>query len=199
MVVFQPYKHYHAEAIDNASRTGCFEFDKIEFLTSIDWIRRLTFKPTKIHSAFKATGLIPFYPCIVINKLSNVVNTSVELGTQPFKTSSPPFEIHSPSTPPQLPELNLTIPQTICSLKKHAQLLHYQLDQLPQHADQSLQKYLNRSLALAPSGAPPYSTSKIQKLLNLPVQPVRPGSKTLQAHNFLATLGHQGPGMPVAF
>lgn len=39
VVVFQPYKHYYAEAIDNASRTRSSEFDKIEFLTSIDWIR----------------------------------------------------------------------------------------------------------------------------------------------------------------
>jgi len=154
VVVFQPYKHYHAEAIDNAtsSRPGCSEFGKIEFLTSIDWIRHQIFKPTTIRSAFKATGLIPFNPSIVINKLSNVVNTSFELGTQPFETSSPPLEIHSPTTPPQLPEPNPTTLQTIRSLRNHAQLLHYQLDQLPQHADQSLHKYLKGSLALAQSG-----------------------------------------------
>jgi len=152
VVVFQPYKHYYAEAIDNASRTGCSEFDKIEFLTSIDWIRCQTFKPTTICFTFKATGLLSFNPSIVINKLSNVVNTSFEFGTQRFESSSPPFEIHSPSTPSQLPEPNPTTAQIIRLLKKHAQLLHYQLDQLPQHANRSLQKYLKGSLALAQSG-----------------------------------------------
>ena len=150
--MLQPYKHYHAEAIDNASRTGCSEFDKIEFLTAIDSIRWQTFKPTTILSAFKATGLIPFNPSIVINKLSNIGSSSAP-EIQPVQYSSRQSDLHSPASPPQLPEANPTTLQTIRSLKKHAQLLHFQLDQLPQHADHSLQKYLKGSLALAQSGA----------------------------------------------
>jgi len=40
VVVFQPYKHYHAEAVEAATRLGCGEFDKAEFLDQIDAIRQ---------------------------------------------------------------------------------------------------------------------------------------------------------------
>jgi DDE superfamily endonuclease len=39
VVVFQPYKHYHRDAIARATRTGYGEFSKIEFLAAIESIR----------------------------------------------------------------------------------------------------------------------------------------------------------------
>jgi hypothetical protein len=36
---FQPYKHWHAEAVDAATRTGCTSFNKVEFLAAINSIR----------------------------------------------------------------------------------------------------------------------------------------------------------------
>ena len=65
VVVFQPYKHFHAEAIDAATRTGCSDFNKLEFLTALSSIREQTFKKTTVLSAFRQTGLIPFNPEIV--------------------------------------------------------------------------------------------------------------------------------------
>jgi hypothetical protein len=59
VVVFQPYKHYYAEAIDEATRLGCSNFNETEFLTSISSIRAKTFKKSTILSAFEKTGLIP--------------------------------------------------------------------------------------------------------------------------------------------
>ena len=35
IVVFQPYKHWHAEAVDAVARTGCMDFNKIEFLEAL--------------------------------------------------------------------------------------------------------------------------------------------------------------------
>ena len=35
IVVFQPYKHWHAEAINEATRTGCEDFNKLEFLKAL--------------------------------------------------------------------------------------------------------------------------------------------------------------------
>ena len=32
MVVFQPYKHWHAKALDEATQTGCYNFNKVKFL-----------------------------------------------------------------------------------------------------------------------------------------------------------------------
>ena len=57
----QPYKHYRAGAIDAATRIGCTDFNKLEFLSAITAIRNKAFKYTTI-SAFWQTGLIPFNP-----------------------------------------------------------------------------------------------------------------------------------------
>jgi len=35
IVVFQPLKHFHAEAIASATRTGCLDFNKIELLSAL--------------------------------------------------------------------------------------------------------------------------------------------------------------------
>ena len=66
VVVFQPYKHYHAAAVEAVTRMGCGDFDKPEFLDRIDSIRQQTFKISTVQSAFKATGLIPYNPDRVI-------------------------------------------------------------------------------------------------------------------------------------
>jgi len=101
MVVFQPYKHYHAEAVDNATRTGCSDFNKLEFLAAITSIRRQAFKPSTIISAFQTTGLIPYNPEIVLERLQE---NNAERERTP-----------SPSPPEQL----IKTPHTERSLKRH--------------------------------------------------------------------------------
>jgi DDE superfamily endonuclease len=34
VVVFQPFKHFHIKAVDNATRTGYGDFNKLEFLAA---------------------------------------------------------------------------------------------------------------------------------------------------------------------
>jgi len=115
VVVFQPYKHYHSEAVDTATRTGCSQFDKIEFFTAIESIRTQTFKPTTILSAFRKTGLWPFNPDIVLDKL------------QPISAPA------RPSTPIPGPQLDSspTTPKTLRSLKQHADSLAFDLNEIP--------------------------------------------------------------------
>jgi len=96
VVVFQLYKHYHAEALDATTRTGCCEFNKVEFFSSLESIRSQTFKTSTIRSAFRKMGLIPFNPSMVLDNLP-----SIQLNHEYFeasKTPSPPPE-SSPSTP----------------------------------------------------------------------------------------------------
>ena len=69
VVVFQPYKHYHAEAVERGTRSGGGNFDKFEFLDTIDTIRQQTLKPSTIRSAFRAIRLIPHNPDLIISKL----------------------------------------------------------------------------------------------------------------------------------
>ena len=83
VVVFQPYKHYHSEAIEATTRTGCADFDKVEFLTAIHSIRQQTFKPSTICSAFRATGLVPYNPSVVLARLRESQASTSPLSTLP--------------------------------------------------------------------------------------------------------------------
>ena len=82
---FQSYKHYHSEAIDETMRTGIPEFGKLDFLASLTTMRARTFKKSTILSAFRKTGLIPYNPEIVLQKI------------RPANSQTPPSR---PVTPP---------------------------------------------------------------------------------------------------
>ncbi len=69
VVVFQPFKHWYGEAVNQAYRTGAFEIDKMEFLHLIPDVRKRTFKKATIKAAFAETGLYPFNPKKVLDKL----------------------------------------------------------------------------------------------------------------------------------
>ena len=67
--VFQPYKHWHSEILDDATWTGCKSFNIFEFLASLKTIKHSIFKSRTIMSAFKNTGFISYNPSIVLSKL----------------------------------------------------------------------------------------------------------------------------------
>lgn len=66
--VFQQYKHWYGKAVSRAYTTGCTDHGKMEFLNTIHSVRLLTFKPTTIISGWKAVGIIPFNPMVVIEQ-----------------------------------------------------------------------------------------------------------------------------------
>lgn len=70
VVIFQPYKHYHSEALDRAIRIGFDDYLVQDFLHELDGIRQQTFKTTTVISSFRETGLIPYNPAIVVGKLA---------------------------------------------------------------------------------------------------------------------------------
>ena len=105
---FQPFKHYHKDAIDKAVRLGDEKFGKLEFLAAFQSFRNQTFKPT-IRHALKSTGLEPFNPDIVLDKIR-------EKQAQRAQTA-----IRTPSPPP-LP-LNQRTPQGPASVIKYGQKL----------------------------------------------------------------------------
>ena len=67
--VFQLFKHYHTDAIDKVVRLGDEKFGKFKFLATFQSFRHQTFKPTTICHAFKSTGLVPFDPDVVPDKI----------------------------------------------------------------------------------------------------------------------------------
>lgn len=66
---FQPFKHYHTQAIDRVVRLGDVEFGKLQFLAEFQAMRNKTFTEATIRSAWKNTGLIPFNPEMVLSKV----------------------------------------------------------------------------------------------------------------------------------
>jgi hypothetical protein len=73
--VFHAYKHWHSEAIANATQTGGGKFTKIEFLHALDTIRQKTFKKQTICHAFRAAGIVPYNPQIIIENLEDFMAT----------------------------------------------------------------------------------------------------------------------------
>ena len=67
--VFQPLKHWHSEAVNEAVQNGDETFSKVEFLNAFNSFRRKAFKESIIHSAWKKTGLIPYNPALVVDKV----------------------------------------------------------------------------------------------------------------------------------
>lgn len=76
--VFQAFKHHHSVAVEEATRRGCEKFTKVEFLHAITSIRKATFRVHTIKHGWEATGLLPFNPSIVLNKLREFETTPSE-------------------------------------------------------------------------------------------------------------------------
>ena len=70
VVIFQQWKHWHAEAVDHAVRHGVGEFDRQTFLANIESIRSATFKEGNIRSAFRKCGFIPFRPALLLRQIA---------------------------------------------------------------------------------------------------------------------------------
>jgi phage baseplate assembly protein W len=104
VVVFQPYKHWHAEAVDRSARLGCSDYNKLEFFSDFEWFRRQALSPSTIKSAFEKTGIWPFNPTPIIE----LVRTRIATIRQP-QTPSPPSAEHSSG---------LATPRTVRTLKR---------------------------------------------------------------------------------
>lgn len=57
--VFQPYKHWHDKAINEAVAELHIDYTLRSFLSDLDWVRQKTFKKSTIISAFKKSGMYP--------------------------------------------------------------------------------------------------------------------------------------------
>lgn len=68
--VFHAFKHWHSETIADATQTGCGKFTKIEFLAALSSIRQKTFKKRTVRHGFSLTGIHPFDPDVVLDKLA---------------------------------------------------------------------------------------------------------------------------------
>jgi hypothetical protein len=88
--VFSVYKHYHSEAVEDATATGCTKFGKVDFLAAISSIRAKTFKLSTIRLGFRLSGIWPINPDLVCDQLVDY---------DPYKSSPPPSSCSDLSTP----------------------------------------------------------------------------------------------------
>jgi hypothetical protein len=70
VVIFQQWRHWHAEAIDHAVQYGVGEFDQQTFLANIESIRKATFSVGNIKSAFRKCSFVPFRPHVVLDEIT---------------------------------------------------------------------------------------------------------------------------------
>ena len=128
---FQPFKHYHSEAVDNAVRLGNSDFDRLDFLAAFNWMRNQTFTTRTIQSAFRKTGFWPYDPEIVLQKIRSL---------QP-----------RPTTPEPAPVLLTNTPHTAQDLIKFGQYFERLLDEqryiIPLMFRRPLAKFTKGSIA----------------------------------------------------
>lgn len=91
VVCSQLPKHYHSEVTNDKVQNGDYEFSKVEFLARITSVRSQAFSKNTIYESFRQTGLIPFNPEIVMQKLRDLSSPS-----------SVPDLLPTPHTPSQL-------------------------------------------------------------------------------------------------
>ena len=101
VVVFQPLKHWHAEAVKEAMSYENETFTKLKFLNAFTSFRKKAFKTSTILSAWREVGLFPFNPAMVLDKLP-----PIDRATTPDEGWDPDWNFdYSSETPRNLTQL----------------------------------------------------------------------------------------------
>lgn len=94
---FGPLKKIHGSQIENKMRLGINHITKEEFLPAFLTAHRQVMTVKTITSGFRATGLIPFDPGRVLDKLSPIIEA-----TPPPRSSQTSWNPQTPKTLPQV-------------------------------------------------------------------------------------------------
>ena len=69
VAVFQQWKHWHKQSIDDMVRHGIGDFNRQTFFSVLEDIRSKTLKEGTIKSAFRKCGIVPFRPAVILNMI----------------------------------------------------------------------------------------------------------------------------------
>lgn len=100
--VFQPLKHWHLEAFNDAVQNGDETFSKVKFLHALNTFQGKAFKPTTIRFAWEKTGFILYNPELVVDKICQQVPSPQAATPPPQNTWL--FLDQTPRTIKDLPE-----------------------------------------------------------------------------------------------
>ena len=145
VVLFQPFKHFHQQAVDAACITGCTDFNKVKFLAVIEEIRRRTFKISSVQSAFRKTGLYPYNPEEVL---------SVVRAEQQARRSPSPSRQSTPASPAteQAQPKKWSTPRSVRSLTRAADQIRAKANKRGQLAFPEMLSFVKGSLIQAHIG-----------------------------------------------
>ena len=88
--IFQPFKHWHADGVDKAMRAGLTTFDKLDFFNLFPEMKKKTMLPRTISHAWRNTGLIPYNPSVILDKI--IAKQQRELEKTPPPPPISPFK-----------------------------------------------------------------------------------------------------------
>jgi hypothetical protein len=114
---FQPVKHYHRKAINEAVRLGATKFPLVEFFSAFGYIRAQAFKRETIISAFEQTGIYPLNTEKVIGPLRAKQETAMRAHQISNPASDP-----APSSP--ISEVEYTTPQKVADVESSITHIH---------------------------------------------------------------------------
>lgn len=84
--VFGPLAHSYKKHLESFTRFTTYNIDKVDFLNLVQKARKEAISEKNIESAWRATGLIPFHPGIVLGKLENRMPSASDAGTSSLLT-----------------------------------------------------------------------------------------------------------------
>lgn len=135
VVVFQPLKHYYNKAIDCIVRDGCLHITKIEFFMIIQDVWLKSFKKTTILSSFEKTGIHPWNPQLVLQKIYERVVLAHPVTPEP---QSSPCLYRTPTTYKQINKVAYQIESQIKDLED---------DELKPYIKANILRFINGALA----------------------------------------------------
>jgi hypothetical protein len=120
--IFQPYKHWHKEAVHTAVRNLDLEYTLHSFMRDLPKIREQTFKESTIKHAFTKAGIWPINCTLAITKLRKYSKP------QPQLCLNTPVTLHTPTPKPtsfrdsedQLQRWKVTLPLLLSSPSKES-------------------------------------------------------------------------------
>ena len=88
--IFQVWKHYHSEQVDELVRQRIGEFTRQDFLAGVESIRQRNFTKNVIRSAFRKTGYLPYNPALVLAQLPPEISQNPQALVVTTHNNEPP-------------------------------------------------------------------------------------------------------------
>lgn len=125
VAVFQQYKHYHKQAVNDANYTGCLDYSNMEFLAAVTDIRKKAFQRHIVKAGWRKAGLHPWNPDVAIKTIEREfgggVGGDINDDIRALERSHQELE---PSTPPPLRERrHVRTPTNVIEMERSAEYL----------------------------------------------------------------------------